>query len=54
MEARAGDRAEVSDADFAVYLKAKASFEPPTDALPPDLDRLTVNLLELDKPLTGK
>lgn len=29
MAARAGDRTEVSDADFAVYLRAKEAFEPP-------------------------
>jgi aminoglycoside phosphotransferase family enzyme/predicted kinase len=53
MARRATDGAEVSDADFAVYLKAKASFEPPIapdiphdSTSPVDLDRLTVDLLD--------
>ena len=50
MAVRAGDRTEVSDADFDVYRSAKESFEPPlSDALPPDLDRVTVNLVERAK-----
>jgi len=40
MEARAGDRTEVSDADFDVYLAAKRTYEPPASPLPPSLDVL--------------
>jgi len=32
LAARAGDKTEVSDADFAVYRKAKETFEPPSGA----------------------
>jgi aminoglycoside phosphotransferase family enzyme/predicted kinase len=55
MAARAGDRAEVSDADFAVYLKARDGFEEPRapDAVhdgtaAPDgtLDRLVDRLVD--------
>lgn len=52
MVRRATDGAEVSDAGFAVYLRAKASFEPPIaphvphdSTSPVDLDTLTINLL---------
>ena len=54
MEARAHDHAEVSDADYGVYCKAKETFEAPsapdaahesTSPIAPTLDRLVGQLL---------
>jgi uncharacterized protein len=52
MAVRAGDRTEVSDADFAVYEKAKESFEPPEAACPASSEAVTDTLLLLRKPLS--
>jgi len=45
MAVRAGDRAEVSDADFAVYLKAKETYTPPPSPTPPTLEAVIDTLL---------
>jgi aminoglycoside phosphotransferase family enzyme/predicted kinase len=51
MARRAGDKTEVSDADFAVYRRAKATFEPPIRPSPPTLHGVTDTLLRAPKQL---
>ncbi|MCK6460059.1 MAG: AAA family ATPase [Planctomycetes bacterium] len=49
---RAGDKTEVSDADFAVYLKAKETFEPPETACPATPEAVIDQLLRSPKSLS--